>query len=389
MTMLKLSDATPATIGAYLSGEFQTDTRAFDRVETALKKSGIQAHHDSPLLERPTPSKAASRAMNYLARTCAASIEFLPGSKFRTWTVDRPVYRMVKGERVQAGVTQEVMDGRNPNFCLKITVVKKAKVDASVTWRVNIAHREKAGENMGHVLNVTYVNGGIEFSPGVDAQAHEVFGADLEALIRAEYARFLTNYDDQDVRGVWDAEIAACRALKVIKNTNAFIATAYLERAQALYNFVRECGHEVSWLGLDNSPMTRDSLLKDLVASIMADMDKYEAQLDAKLNTPTKERKRGDAQRERMYNTASANLDEILALAEYQQTVLGCVSEKIAERATALRSKAREFLTKDFDAGTPRAAAVEPAAETVNATVEAAIAAVEAADAADPFASVE
>ncbi len=366
-------------IGAQFSFNILSETRAFATVEEALSRSGIQDHHGRTLLARPTPANAISRAINYLTRTCQASIEFLPGSKWRTWTVEKPVYRVVAGVRSQTGTWTDVAEGRNPNFCLKITVVKKLSTDTSVTWRVNVADRNKHNENMGHVLNVTYANGAIHFAPGSDVQAHDFFGADLEDVIRAEFDRFLSNYDDQDVRDICNTELAQFRALKVLKNTNAFISTEHLDRAKALYKFVCECGHEGSWLGLTDEPETRESLLKDLKSSIMADMDAYEEELDEKLNTPTKERKRGEAQRERMYNTQSAKLDDIMGMADYYSVVFGAMAEGIVERRDALRTKARELLTKNFDApGT-----IAPAAEVVNTAVEAAIAA--ATDASDPF----
>ena len=350
--------------GVHLAVEVKTDTRPFDMVEGAAARASIRPE---AMPEKPTPGKAISRAITCLMRICAASIEFPAWSQCASWVEERAVHRMVKGQQVQTGTRQVTMSGRNPNYSLKVTLVKQAHVDAGTTWRINIANRNKAGESMGHVLSVTYSPlVGLYFTNGTDAQAFDTFGKEIKAIVETEYQRFLSNYNDEDIRGLLSAELADMKALKVIKKNNCFIPHVSVDRAKALYEFAKECGQEVSWLGLDASEMTRDSLLHDLKSSIFSDMDEYEEVLNAKLNTPTGERKRGEKQRERMFDTAIGNIDRIMALAEYHADVLGVMAEGIRERRDALRSKAHELLTKDFDAAPLPAAHEAAPAPVVN-----------------------
>lgn len=333
--------------GAHVGFSIATETRPFDMVENAVKP--IQDLHESPLLQRPSAQTAISRAVNALMRTCAASIDFPRDSKYASWDETVPLYKTVNGKRLIVGTTTIPKTGRNHNFSLKITQVKAARVGNETTWRFNIADRRNQVENMGHVLNLTYDTGNLHFNPGSDAAAVNNFGVDVGALIMTEYDKYLNNYNDEDIRAVFNAEMTAMKALKILKKTNCFIANSQVERAKLLYKFAQDTKQEISWLGLDSEIITRDSLLKDLQASIFADMDDFEAKLEVKLNTPTKERKRGEDQRVRMYNTATETIDGILALAEYYEMVLQASAEGIKERAKQLRSKATELLTKDFD----------------------------------------
>jgi hypothetical protein len=336
----------PKSYGVKFDFEIKSDTRDFDRVDAAAIKAGIKYDH---MPQRPSQRQAISRAIAYLMRVCMTSIEFPSWSPFAHWEESIPQYRVVKGAQVLVGYSPKTCSGRNPNYSLKITEVKQARVDASTTWRINIANRNKQAENLGHVLSVTYDNGGLSFTMGTDMSAWETFGKEVMAIVNAEYKRFAMNYNDEDIRNVLNAELADMRALKIIKATNCFIAHEHVERAKALYKFAEECGQVVSWLGLDNDEMTRDSLLRDLKATVFADLEEYEGTMDKLLNTPPKERKRGEAQRERMFNTAISNIDKIFAQAEYYAQVLGVMSEELVQRRNHLRTKATEFLTKDFD----------------------------------------
>ena len=148
----------PKSYGVKFDFEIKTDTRSFDLVDTAAAKAGIKAKH---LPSKPTMGQAIARAMLCLVRMCMSSIEFPAWSKHGHW----------EGKRIG--------DKRNPNYSLKITQVKAAKTDANTTWRVNIADAKRAGENMGHVLNVTYcpafagtINA-VTFQPCTDKQAFE------------------------------------------------------------------------------------------------------------------------------------------------------------------------------------------------------------------------
>lgn len=333
----------PANYGVKFDFEISSATRPFDQVDAAADKHGI-AKENRP--DKPTKAQAIARAMLYLMRVCASSIEFPAWSPFNQWD------------------KKKVGDKRNPNYSLKITQVKKLSTDTSVTWRINIADATKKGENMGHVISVTYDPGVVQpiyFTAGQDKAAFDTFGREVREIITNEYARFLNNYNDEDLRRVMDAELSSMHALKVIKNTNCFIPRDYVDRARALYEFAKDCGQVVSWLGLDNSDMTRNSLLADLRAVVMADMDEYERELDAKLNAPEGERKRGEKQRNRMFETANSTIDHIMAQAEYHATVLGCMAEGIIARRDALKAKAVEFLTRDFSKNTVATEASAPA----------------------------
>lgn len=337
----------PKSYGVKFDFEVKSDTRAFEQVDQAADKAGIKHEHRP---EKPSMGRAIARAIAYLMRVCMSSIEFPKWSQHAAWEEERPTYRVVKGQSVMSGVERVIREGRNPNYSLKITEVKQAHTDASTTWRINIANRNKQAENMGHVLSVTFDPAqGLSFSKGTDLAAFDSFGKEIMEIVNTEYLRFAKNYNDEDIRATLDAELADMKALKVIKNTNRFIAHEYIDRARALYKFAEECGQVVSWLGLDAEDMTRDSLLRDLKNSIFTDMDEYEKAMLKALNTPTKERKRGEKQRERMFNTAIENIDKIMAMAEYHAQVLGVMSEEIIARRNALKSKATEFLTRDFD----------------------------------------
>lgn len=349
--------------GVKFDYEIKTDTRPFDQVDAAAYKAGIKHEH---LPAKPTMGQAIARAIACLMRVCMSSIEFPAWSQHAQWLEDQPIIRVVNGKRVQVGTAHVPKTGRNPHYSLKITELKNAaKTDASTTWRINIANRLKAGENMGHVLSVVYDPiAGIVFKRGVDAHAFDTFGKEIMEIVNTEYARFMSQYNDEDIRKVMDAELADMRALKVIKNTNRFIAHEYTDRAKALYQFAVDCGQEVSWLTLQADEMTRDSLLKDLQAAVFGAMDEYEAELDEKLNPKGLERKRGEKRREQMYNTARQTIDRIMAMADYHASVLGCMAKGIKERQAALEDKALRLLTCTGDEPTP---ALPKAAEAVQA----------------------
>lgn len=333
--------------GVHMAVEVKTECRTFDQVDTAAIRHDLTRH----LPEKPTMSKAITRAIACLMRMCMSSIEFPAWSKHHSWQVTREVTRTVAGALIKIGERIETLTGRNPNYSLKITQVKQARTDASTTWRINIANRNMAGENMGHVLSVTYdpVHG-IYYLAGTDKAAYDSFGMEIQEIVTNTYARFLTHYADEDIRRVIDSELRDMKALSVIKRNNVFIPQTNIDRAKALYSFCKEVGQEVSWLGLDASEMTRDSLLEDLKTSIFSAMDTYEKTLDVKLNPVGLEKKRGEKQRDRMYTTAMESIDEIMALADYHAAVLGVMSTAIIERRDALRNKATELLTKDWDA---------------------------------------
>lgn len=335
----------PKSYGVHLAVEIKTETRSFDTVDAAALKAEIKHEH---LPEKPTKFQAISRALAALVRMCMSSIAFPAWSQHAEWETTHPVIRTVNGKQVQVGTTTAKHNGRNPNFSLKITQLKdQMKTDASTTWRINIANRSKAAENMGHVLSVTYdpTHAKLFFTQGTDANAYASFGKELVEIVSAEYNRFHMNYNDEDIRRVIAAELADMQALSIIKRANAFIPHTNLDRAKALYQFAKDCGQEVSWLGLDNSPETRDSLLTDLQASVNAAMDEYESVLDAKLNPKSLEHKRGEKRREAMYETAIGNIDKIFAIADYHAQVLGCMAEGLLERKGKLQDKAMQLLT--------------------------------------------
>lgn len=352
----------PKSYGVHMAVEVKTDTRPFDVVEAAAHKAQINPER---LPQRPGTFQAISRAIACLMRVCMSSIEFPAWSKHNSWEEERVTYRVVKGARIR--VTGKVAcSGRNPNYSLKITQVKRAAPDAATTWRLNIANRNNAGENMGHVLSVTYdPTLGVYFDKGVDAAAFAEFGKELQHIVNEEYKRFANNYNDEDIRTLISAELADMHALSIIKRNNAFIPHTMMERAKALYTFAKDCGQEVSWLGLDNSPETRDSLLADLKTAVFSAMDEYEKELDEKLNPTGLERKRGEKRREQMHDTAMANIDKIMAQAQYHAQVLGVMAEAITEREKGLRAKAFKLLTTTGDetpalvaSGTPTGAQV-------------------------------
>ncbi len=333
------------SFGVKFDFEISTDTRSFAVVDAALITAEIPKEHWP---DKPNKGRAIARAMMCLQRTCAASIEFPAWSQWANWENKRS------------------NEKRNPNLSLKITQVKKASTDTSVAWRINIADATKKGENMGHVLNVTYSpDHGVYFTEGTDKGAFQAFGKEMQEIVNAEFNRFLTNYNDEDIRRVLDTELSSMRALKVIKNTNCFIPRDYVERARKLYQFAKDCDQTVSWLGLDSSEMTRESLLADLKKAIFSDLEAYEAEMDKKLNAPEGERKRGEQQRQRMFMTANDNIDSIMAMAEYHAQVLGVMIEGIQERQTALKQKATEFLTRDFSKNNAPVQAPAPANKPV------------------------
>lgn len=363
----------PKSYGVHMAVEVKTDTRPFDVVDAAAYKAGIKHEH---MPEKPNTFQAISRAIACLMRICMSSIEFPGWSKHSQWEETRTTYKVVKGARIPiSGKVQ--CSGRNPNYSLKITQVKRASTDAKTTWRINVANRQNAGENMGHVLSVTYCpSAGVYFEKGMDLQAFTEFGREFQTIVNDEYKRFANNYNDEDIRKLISAELADMHALSVIKRNNAFIPHTNLERAKALYNFAKEVGQEVSWLGLDNSPETRDSLLADLKASVFSAMDEYEKELDEKLNPTGLERKRGEKRREQMHETAMGNIDKIMAQAQYHAQVLGVLSEAITEREQALRAKAFKLLTTTGDevvvpTGEPVFTAAQAGAEVVTSTAAA------------------
>jgi hypothetical protein len=320
--------------GSFLKYKMLTDTRAFELVEAALEDSGIKALHPGVvLLERPKASTAFTRSMGYLTRVCAASIPFPAGSP------------NAEGER-------------NPNYSLKIESVKGTP-EGEIAYRINLSDRRLANQDMAHVLLATHRPGlPVEIMPGEQA-AWDKFGEDIAKLVRDANDKFQCNYDDTDVRDVVVKELQSLSAVNVLGKTTNFIAKDSEAkpnntlRAQKLMEFVHACGHECTLLGLDGTEMTRDAIVSELRASIMAELEEYEADLDEKLGAKTKERQRGEKQRLRMMTTASKNIDEIMALAEYHATVLGVMAEGIKEKADALRAKATEFLTRDFGTGVP------------------------------------
>ena len=343
--------------GAYAKTKVPTTTFPPDKVRTEAAKYGIE---DLP--ELPKPSEAIARTMTYLSRACAASIEFPVGSRFRTWEVSRKVYKVIKGVKTHVGNSTETHDGRNPNFSLKISLCEGAKTDASTRWEVNLKSH-KSGGDMGHVLTVVYdPSTGLDFQPGVNQAAFEVYGADLTQIVESEYDRFLHNFDDLDMRTLLDKEYGKIQALRVLERLNCFVHPQHVERAGQLADFANAIGCEIDWSDLGFTERNKLNLLKQVRASIMADMDEVEKNLDKKLNTPTKERKRGEDQRARMYETACASIDHCMEDAKFHAEVLGEIAGGIVERVAELKAKALELLTKDFDAipSTPVSAVLPP-----------------------------
>ncbi len=330
--------------GSFLKFKILTDVRAFDQVEKALLNSTIQDHHGSPLLERPKASTAFTRSMGYLTRVCASSIPFPPGSP---------------NAEYDEGGTKRRSD-RNPNFSLKVEAIKGTSTDGTIAYRVNISDRRLDRGNMSHVLTAVYKpDHPVSVEPGDDLMSWDKFGEDLTKLVNDSYFKFFHNYDDTDVRAVVDKELDKLKAVRVLGYTTNFISKDTpespnnTERAVKLVEFIRETGHLAGLLGLDASDMTRDQIVEELKSSIISEMDEYEAELDRKLNSKTKERQRGEKQRERMLGTAEKTIDRIMGLAEYHTLVLGNLGEGIRERAEKIRAKAHEFLTRDFGSGVP------------------------------------
>lgn len=327
--------------GSFLKYKLSTDTRDFGQVEDALLASGIQDHHASPLLQRPKPSTAFTRSMGYLTRVCAASIPFLAGSANASW---------LDGDRMVTG-------DRNPNYSLKVESVKGGP-DEEISYRINISDRRSKDENMAHVLTATYRNDKpVALVPG-DQATWDKFGEDIANLVKSAYNKFFSSYDDTDIRDVVVKELAALNAVNVLGKTTNFIAkdTATKQnsaRAEKLIQFVHDCGHEGTLLGLNGSEMTRDAIVTELRASILAQLQDCADELDEKLGAKTKDRQRGVKQRERMKNTAETNVDAVMASAAYHLEVLGVTIEDITEKAAAIKAKAAEFLTRDFGTGVP------------------------------------
>lgn len=355
--------------GSFLKFKLLTELRPFDQVEKALLESGIaERHADTKLLEHPKASTAFTRSMNYLVRVCMASIPFPAGSLNLEWEDN--------------GVKKS--GDRNPNFSLKIESVKGTPKN-ELAYRINISDRLCRDENMAHALTVTYRPGmAIEVMPG-NAAAWDRFGDDLAKLCRDANDKFSNNYNDEDIRDVVNAELASLKALNVLGKTTNFIAKDTeltpdnTVRAKALVKFVRDCGHLANILGLDASSWTRDSIIEELRASIFADMDECEDNLNKKLDAKTVERKRGEDQRTRMLGTANKTIDRIMAIADYHATVLGVMAEGIRERAQGLREKATEFLTRDFGDGVPTKASKQRELEATNAQLLARLKELEAA----------
>jgi hypothetical protein len=329
--------------GSFLKYKMLTEVRPFDQVELALIGSGlVERHVGVVLIEHPKASTAFTRSMGYLTRVCTASIPFPKDSPNAIWE---------ENGSVQTG-------DRNPNFSLKIESVK-GMPKGEIAYRINISDRLRKDESMAHVLTVTHrPNLPVEVMPG-NQDAWNQFGEDLAKLCRDAYDKFASNYNDEDVRDIVVTELAALKAVNVLGKTTNFIAKDTpatpnnMARAEALQKFIRDCGHQCQILGLDATERTRDSIVEELRSSILADMNDYEEDLDKKLNTPTNERKRGEDQRVRMLGTANKTIDRIMAQAEYHAAVLGVMADGIRERADALRTKAAEFLTRDFGDGAP------------------------------------
>lgn len=328
--------------GLFLKFKLMTATRGFEQVEKALLDSGIQDYHASKLLARPKPATAFTRSMAYLTRVCAASIPFPAGSLNASWDEG--------GKQVTAE--------RNPNFSLKVESVK-GMPEGEIAYRINISDRRLKDEDMAHVLTATYRPGlPIEILPG-EQNAWDKYGVDLATLVRDSYTEYFSKYDDTDIRDVVDKELSSIKAVHVLGYTTNFIAKDSeltpnnSARAKKLVQFVHDCGHLANIYGLDATEMTRDAIVAELRSSIMQELEEYEATLDEKLGAKTKERKRGDKQRERMKSTAVNNIDRIMALADYHVTVLGVAASDIKEKADALKAKADEFMTRDFGDGAP------------------------------------
>lgn len=336
--------------GYFCKFRVKTETRPFVQVETALLNSGIKDHHknrdgtESTLLVRPDKGTGFTRCMNALARICASSIPFPADSKYRSWVdgndaFGQPIVRT--GEK-------------NPCYSLKVESIRKASVDATQTWRINISDRKNAGLDMAHVLTCIYADGSLTIYAGTDVEASKEFATDLGRIVRAEYERFCNNYDDTDVRKVVDAELESLKALQVLGKTTNFIArdaegmNANTDRAEKLVKFIKECGHDAELLGIDGSTRTRDALLSELTSSIMEQFEKFEVTLQAKLDKPNGERARNEGQRSRMHKGAVGDIESIMALADYHCAVLGVVAQSVADRKAELLKKAGEFLTKDF-----------------------------------------
>jgi ElaB/YqjD/DUF883 family membrane-anchored ribosome-binding protein len=146
----------------------------------------------------------------------------------------------------------------------------------------------------------------------------------------------------------------------------------YVKRAIDLSKFLEEIGHEGGVKGLDGAETTRQSLEKDMRKHYLGELEVLSGELDEKLNTPTGKRKRGDGRREQLFTNSDAKIADIMALAEYHATVLGVMADGVREKAAELHAKAKEFLTRDFDAApqAARATAVEVAATAVDEAEE-------------------
>lgn len=357
--------------GLFMKFKLLTDIRSFAQVEAALAASGLQDHHEGALLEHPKSSTAFTRSMGFLTRVCAASIPFPMGSPNAEWE--------------ENGV--KVVGERNPNYSLKIESVRGAAED-QISYRINISDRRCKDENMAHVLTTAHViGGGVAILPS-DQAAWDKFGADIAKLVNDSYAKFLNNYDDTDIRDIVDKELAALKAVHVLGYTTNFIAkdteaTPFnTERTKKLVQFIGACGHLANIYGLDGTTTTRDAIVDELRASIMNELDEYEESLDIKLGAKTKERARGEKRRASMKANAEANIDRIMALAEYHAQVLGVMAEGIKEKADAIKAKAAEFLTRDFGTGVPTAkTAKDEATKAVMSDLEKKIAQLEAENA--------
>jgi hypothetical protein len=319
--------------GVFLKFKCKTETRDFETVESAMRDAGydLEDRHKGKI-ERPTSATAFSRAVAYLVRTSMASVAF---------TDARHLEWKDSNDRVCSG-------DKNPNFSLKIEQVRKASTDTSVSYRINISDRTKGAGDMAHVLSVTYENGGLSFKRGTDQSAADEYGEDLEDLVYKSWDHFLNNYDDSDVRKIIVAEFQRLQALNVLGQTTYFVARSQEEAAVTLAKFVKATGHEAGLLGLDASEETRDTLISQLRDKILEELAELEEQIETKLNKKDGERKRGEKQRTRMCNTALDGIESVMALASYHQAVLGAIAADIGERADALRTKAKEFLTRDF-----------------------------------------
>lgn len=307
---------------------FSYDVKSITWQRSLVEKLYIDNALEKFLPRLPSDSSAFSRAMRIMS--------------------ERGSNPAARAERRVAGDTRPPVIRPPLDAGYVVVFTKIISNRAKVTYRINRGTRAQEKENMEYMNTVTWHPSGLEFDNDY-----------LRKEIQTQYDN-QREYSHEDIRPTIISIVREGRPLPLKGNTALFFPNEYVDRVNALTNILNGLGCEVIRFDIANTQKTREDMVKHFLASVSADLDEAEQDLQKRLV--------GDVNtRESTWEKKRETYTDVRHRIEYYSQLLNIASETMIERLNKIEGSVKDVLAPTGGLKKPVAPSPRPAQQAVAA----------------------